>query len=320
MNKRVLHFLISLALIALLFVFVDFGDAFGILMQTDPYWLALGALLFVPDRAFSTLRWYMLLKHIQPQVRFLELFRVTLVSGFLGFFFPGTMGGELLRIYGVRSSNVPVPAAVASVLMERFFGIFGLLALVFAGPFLLSAPLQMPAMVTTAWVCLAVLIMMVLLIFNPRARALTRRLMPKPLGKYVNPKLDEFYEALDLYRGAQRVLIETFLFALAFQVFRSTHIFILALAIGIGIDWSTFLALEPIVRMATLLPVSFQGAGVREVGFVVTLGAVGVPAERALALSTLFFIFIVLATIPGAFLWRWREKTPDAPATQEISK
>lgn len=313
MNKRLLHTFISLGLIALLFTFVDFWGAFGILLQTDPYWLALGAVLFVPDRMFSAFRWFMLLKHIQPQVRFLELFRVTLVSGFLGFFFPGTMGGELLRIYGARSSNVPVPAAAASVLMERFFGIFGLLALVFAGPFLLAAPLQIPAMATTAWICLVILILATLLVFNSAARALTRRLMPKAIGKYVNPKLDDFYSALDLYRGARRVLFETFLFALAFQVFRSTHIFILALAVGITIDWSTFLALEPIVRMATLLPFSFQGAGVRELGFVVTLGTVGVPAERALALSALFFIFIVLATIPGAFLWRWRSKRPEAP-------
>jgi len=56
-----------------------------------------------------------------------------------------------------------------------------------------------------------------------------------------------------------------------------------------------------------IMPVSIAGWGVRESGMVIGLGYFGVHSESALALSVLYGISTLLVTIPGLFLWLFKE-------------
>ncbi|MGI9420464.1 MAG: lysylphosphatidylglycerol synthase domain-containing protein, partial [Geminicoccaceae bacterium] len=57
------------------------------------------------------------------------------------------------------------------------------------------------------------------------------------------------------------------------------------------------LSVQPIIAVIASLPVSFGGWGVREGSMVVSLGILGVSAENALAISVLYGLTGVVATL-----------------------
>ena len=75
---------------------------------------------------------------------------------------------------------------------------------------------------------------------------------------------------------------------------------LIARAMGLDVSWSYLAVVVPLVALLTLLPVSINGMGLREVGLVVLLGPVGVPAASAVTLSLLSFAATFAASLLGA--------------------
>jgi hypothetical protein len=78
---------------------------------------------------------------------------------------------------------------------------------------------------------------------------------------------------------------------------------LLAQALGVPVTALDMLAVMPAVTLATTLPISLGGWGVREGLLVLLLGRLGVPAGDALTLSLLFGGFSVLCGVPGLLAW-----------------
>lgn len=78
---------------------------------------------------------------------------------------------------------------------------------------------------------------------------------------------------------------------------------LLGFALGIDVSLITFLLIVPVVFLIALIPVSFAGWGLREVGAVWLFGMVGINKESALAMSVCFGILLILAGLPGLYLF-----------------
>jgi len=59
----------------------------------------------------------------------------------------------------------------------------------------------------------------------------------------------------------------------------------------------------PPVILATVLPISIGGWGMRETAMVFMLSLVGVAPERAFLLSVLMGVVTVVMSLPGGVLW-----------------
>jgi hypothetical protein len=64
-----------------------------------------------------------------------------------------------------------------------------------------------------------------------------------------------------------------------------------------------------------LLPISVNGLGTSQAGFVLFFAAAGVSRDSAFALSVLFVALGVVGNLPGGVLWARSGLTPAAPAT-----
>jgi len=73
--------------------------------------------------------------------------------------------------------------------------------------------------------------------------------------------------------------------------------------LDLPVTWVDCLALIPPVILATTLPISIGGWGVREGAMVVALGAIGVPAEGALVLSVVVGLVGMASALPGGLIW-----------------
>ncbi len=71
--------------------------------------------------------------------------------------------------------------------------------------------------------------------------------------------------------------------------------------------------LIPLVMVASAIPISVAGWGVREGAMVAALGLVGVGEAQAFAISLLLGLMLIVAGLPGGLLWlRSRASPSDA--------
>jgi hypothetical protein len=77
----------------------------------------------------------------------------------------------------------------------------------------------------------------------------------------------------------------------------------LGLALGLKVEPLIFVLIVPLVFLVGLVPISFAGWGIRELGAVWLFGLVGFPKESALLLSIAYGLMLIIAGLPGLYFF-----------------
>ena len=82
------------------------------------------------------------------------------------------------------------------------------------------------------------------------------------------------------------------------------HMF-LGMAVGLEMSWAAYSIMVGLVALVATLPISLNGFGVREAGYVGFATYFGANADAATAMAALWVIVLAIAALPGAWvLWR----------------
>ncbi len=252
----------------------------------------------------SCIRWRML---IPFHIRLRRLFSLYMVGSFFNICLPGLVGGDAVKAFYLASdlrdekacppkagrvgdalqhSTAPYSVAFASVFMDRYVGLSGLLALgLLAYPFGREALVSLSLVWAFPVIFLGFLTLSVALMFFR---------LPGKLRFLVT--LSDYFH---LYRSDRVLLAKTFLYSLGVQLLGFGAVYWLAHGLGLTISLLHIAVFLPLIILLTLLPVSISGLGVREGAFVFFFGALGLPPEKALALSLLWFLSTVAAGLWG---------------------
>jgi uncharacterized membrane protein YbhN (UPF0104 family) len=87
-----------------------------------------------------------------------------------------------------------------------------------------------------------------------------------------------------------------------------------ALALRLDAPVVFYFILIPLIAVATMIPVSLNGLGVREGAFVFFLAQVGVPEEQALSLALLWLVVLMASSAIGGLVWM-ATPVPQKPAS-----
>jgi glycosyltransferase 2 family protein len=293
---------ISVSLLALLLTNVDLDESWRVVAGARLELVALMLALAIGNRFFAAYRWFVLVRVRQPSVSLAGIIRLIFVSGFIGYFMPGSVGVELVRVYGLARTTADRALSVTSVLVERVLAMLALAVLV-----LIGLPFQPPAMPgaigAVAWGTLALLLIAVVLPMTSRVRRLSLSLVQHPRLAFVRGGLGKLYLVLDEYRGRPWLMSWAMLLAIAFQLMRCLAPAVGAAALGAPLPFIFFVALMPVIMLLALVPISIAGLGVQEAGFVYLFGLLGMPVEVALPLALLIRLFTVMALLPGAWFY-----------------
>lgn len=94
-------------------------------------WLGLAAVLTAGALALQVVRWYLLVRAVDLPFTLRNACRLGLVGIFFNTFLPGSVGGDLLKAYFIaRENRERKTRAVATVLIDRALGLFGLVLFV----------------------------------------------------------------------------------------------------------------------------------------------------------------------------------------------
>jgi glycosyltransferase 2 family protein len=286
-------------LLAVLLAFIDLEQLLAELLRCAPFAVVAAAAFILAGRLVVAWRWLLLVRSTHAEVSFGTLARLTLMGTSLSFLSPGMVATEAYRIAGLAPST-GVGTAVASVVVERLTSLAGL-ALVFAVSLAIGG-LPMPEVVRLALLagCVA-LFLGCILTMAPAFRRLVDVLigwLPTGMAK----KLGGMLRAVRTYAAQPVLLGQMFVMSLLLQLCRIAAWLALAWGLGVEAGLGAVLIVIAAGMAVTVLPLTPQGLGTREVTFVALLGSVGVAAEQALAFSLLYTgITAVVVVLPA--LW-----------------
>lgn len=95
------------------------------------HWLAVAAVLVAIALSLQLFRWYILVRALDLPFTIRNAFRLGMVGVFYNTFFPGSVGGDLLKAYFLAKEHPERKTrAVATVIADRALGLFGLILFV----------------------------------------------------------------------------------------------------------------------------------------------------------------------------------------------
>lgn len=232
--------------------------------------------------------------------------RLTLLTSakahFVGLWFnqvlPTSLGGDVLKVAFLKQA-IGLGVALRSAVLDRFSGLFILMLAI-----IITLPLYskiIPPEQETLFFGLAALsigfVMATLLVAWTASRVM----------KYLNPapllsKLVSLVSDIWLFRKGKSLWRQLWTSAIVHLNGIAAY-GLLGMALGFEVNPLTFGLIVPLVFLVALLPISFAGWGVREVGAIWLFGLVGIPKENALILSVAYGLMLIFAGLPGLALF-----------------
>lgn len=271
----VLRWVVSLAILGVILSRVSLEELLARVQAGAPAPLVAALLAVLFGQTLVALRWQLLAASLGLAVPAGLAVRAVF-QGLLGSqLLPSTLGADLVRGWIVARHTGSARRAAASIVVDRLAGLFGaclllavaycLVPVPYAGYLAAAAPLAAGAAFLASMVILG------------RVDGVTPR--PTPI-------------------------LAAVALALATHSLNVASAVLAAAAYGVDAAPGIWFAIIPVSVIATAVPVSINGWGVREAVIVGLAAAHGIPAADALAVSLTLGMLNLAASLPGAyFLW-----------------
>lgn len=284
---------IGLLLLALVLWRLDMHAILGAVGSYRPQMLLAAMCIFLVSFLLAVLRWRLFV----PQFDYAALLRLSFIGHFYTMVLPGQIAGEAVKAYRIARGQSDKAQLVASVFIDRVVGTLALLCTGAVG--LLSSSRDISPALSISFATLIALVCVALVgVRLPGALGASRRVTERfargdSRWARLMATMARFIDVWHNYAMQPRRLAASFALGLAIQLLGVCLHMILARDLDIDIPLIDWLWITAIVGVAVLLPISIAGIGLREGALVGTLGFLGVPGERAVALS--FGVFAIVA-------------------------
>jgi uncharacterized protein (TIRG00374 family) len=300
---RAFRIVLAVGLTLLLLWWSDPGRVARVAMRADWRWLAAAIGLVLIDRALMAWRWLALLpREISRGSGVWPLLRIFFVSTFVGTFLPGSVGGDAVRAWQLSSSrNVAGAAAVASVVMDRLLGVVALILMAAAGTLVIENLRNDSRLTVAVALTAAAAVAGTLVMLSERAASLMLGRMGWLPGA-IHRKASDLLAALRGYRARRTAVVSVLVASIAVNALRILQAWMLGRALSIDASLGAYFAFVPVILLIMLLPISINGIGTSQAGFVFFFARVGVPEAESFALSVLYLGLGLLGNVPGGLI------------------
>ena len=307
---------ISLALLAVVFLFVDFDQLFEVLIDVNPWYLVAAVGLLYVDRVLMGYKWNLLLAVANVSVPLGVVVRIYLVSPIAQIFLPSTIGADLFRIYSLSRYKVDNGAVLASMVVERLTGLIATVFLVLISMIVVFFALRdmWSSIIPPVWIIVASAVFVGLAVLTS---VVLIRLFRTPLShradgtSLVARALKKLHHVLSIaleYRKYPRTVSVVFGWTFLEQLLLLVLVLLIARALHIDVSPIQLFAIVPLTILAIRLPISLDGIGIQEGLYVALFALAGVSASEALLLSITRRAVVIFTTLPWGIYYITREK------------
>ena len=280
------------------------------MVELPPLILLSAIALDLAGRLLSAYRWSRLAALAGKPIGFGRVAQLYYSGMFFNLCLPTSIGGDVFRVVGLGRNTGSKSVAFASVFMDRNIGMAALLTLGTAASllaptasiqatlhFLRDEPLIVPLWPLFILLGCGYVLANVVVFSDVFCLVVTSLVSRLHLGS-VGAKAGKLHQAVQAYRLPLNRYLLTFALSLAYQASEIGLIWLLARGLQIDVSLPVMCALVPFQAVACLLPLTFNGMGIREyVICAVLIGQLGQGIQdKALALSLDYFFGVMLVS------------------------
>jgi uncharacterized membrane protein YbhN (UPF0104 family) len=278
---------------------IDFAELFSSLGQLEFGWAAAGPLIIILQTPFVAMRWREILKvliGLDRRMTNIAILAITAIGGFFMQVLPILMGDGVRAWLLVRRGCDP-RNAIISIAIDRGVSVVGIVALTIV---ILLLPSSLAAL--GGYRDLVLVVNGALLVVGCGVLLLLPKLIPLlEQWRYLRWIASLAADTRRVILGPKGLTILAL--ACLIDVLTIAVIWCLGRAQGLMLPVSDAAVLFVVMIGVTLVPISINGWGLRELAVVAILGRYGIAPEQALLFSVCFGLALVAGTAPGAVVW-----------------
>jgi glycosyltransferase 2 family protein len=307
--------LVSGGLIAYILTRIHIERSLHTLVSAKLPFIGLALVVYLFAQALSAVRWTVLVRPLGIKTPFKDLVSYYLIGMFFNLFAPGTVGGDVSRVYYLvkdqqrdeQGRTVPTVRVAMSVFMDRAIGMVVLIWMGAAG-LLLFPSYPVPAAIRSLTLMLA-LGFAVCTVLIP----VLRRALPED----GNSLIVKLRLALRSYRTHWHAIVQGILLSLIVHLIQAWMHLVMGRALNLAIPFSFCLIVYPLVGTFAAIPISLNGLGLREGGYIFLLGLIGIDSENGIAFGLLLFLIVATDSLIGGIIFLLKKTSrPSANAAE----
>ncbi len=302
MNQRLLLLLrgiTSAAIMLSLFYFLDLSSIAEEISSAQKLPLFLATLLILMQNLIVAIRWNVVLGLMAIKMRPKTVCHLTLVGAFFSQILPSSVGGDMVRVYGIKKLGFTVIEGFESVLIERVIGLMALILLI-----VVMLPIHTIELISNVFPIASLVQFMVfsclILLIGLVAAFLFRK---KRQTSFFGRLISDLASNLRTVWLSPKLLFFCIIIGLLGYCFLTISFHLVCYAFSIDFTFINALSIIPLVFFLLAIPISIAGWGVREGSLILLMKNVGVPFLDAAAASLTFGFLFLISTTPGLVLW-----------------
>lgn len=289
----------------LVFIYIMMGiDIQSLLIITlgiPPLLTFVLVLFIIPIVLLRAIRWKVIAEGLDLNLRTLDAAGALCLSHLANLVVPGSVG-DLVRIPFMTHRGNRMDRSIISILLDS---VLGSVVPFTAGVLAIAVILEINITIEFILLCLiwvvggySVYRIIRAALWSKFMQARLRRLMKEGITGRAFFTLPSMLTSIGSIRISASLILSMSLFALYV-----TQAYILALALGIPVDW-TYLAISlGLTSLLIAIPVTIQGLGVREGVLLFMLSPLGIGPEVILSFSLTLMMINLIPAIAGFVIW-----------------
>lgn len=282
---------IGVVLFILFFIQLNIKDIFLYISSINPFWLLVIIAFNIPLLLFKSVRWQVVLRKLNIQPNFKEIFKAVSAGFFLGVMTPAT-SGELGRILAIETDNI---AGAVAIVYEKVSDMLTLIFLAFSGFLILIFNSQtLIISLVTLW---GIFILIVLLILN--YHPILKNTANKILNKFLKNKLDFFKKGgnnLENLLSDKKLMCYNISVSMILWAIPAGQFYIICKLLLVPTTLRLIMISFFIPYLAGVLSFIPQGLGVRDFSILGIL--VGIFGISPLTAGSVVILFRIACTLP----------------------
>lgn len=317
MSSRLAIFLKSIvaaALLGFLLWKMDLSKLKEVFSSANWILVLVSGLIHFGTVGFSTNRWRVILANFSILVRFGLALKLLIIGYFFNLFLPSSFGGDFVRAFYLgKESGRGMSTTLMTTMLDRAAG---LTALLLIGMFsVLVYPIEVEGFslrLLFVLICCGFGFALVV-VFNSKVHRVFTGLMVRFNLKGIEEKIELVSQGMIRLRENKKAILAILAYSFAIQIAVILSMWVGALALGIEAPFSIFFVFIPVINLSVTIPLSINGIGLRESAYTLLFTQLGVPMEKAFALSLINFLVVAMTSIPGGAVYSLYKRDEDLP-------
>lgn len=287
---QVVGSLISVGLFVWLLSNQDWLLVFQILKQIPVWVIPVSFFLIFSGLLVNTWRWWMLVRSQQIDISFINTLKLVMAGSYASNFLPSTIGGDLVRVIGMLNYHRSKVVVVSSVVVDRAINVISFLAL---------TPLAL-------WTFDIKSFFSGSLHHYSMSLGIANLKWMQGFKEQWSTIKNSLRTSFELWSRSPQVIAKAFGISWLSLIVVFLGVWVLAWGIRIQVSLLDVISVSVVVYLLTLLPISVNGYGLREVAVIALYTQLGASIEQASTLAIITRSLALISTLPGAF-WLHRD-------------